>query len=254
MMEELKVEIVDHLAILTINRPEARNAATLALSQAMASAIDRINADPEIRVAILTGAGGNFCAGMDLKGFMKGEIPRIEGRGFAGMTEAPPKKPIIAAVEGYALGGGFELALTCDMIVASDTARFGLPEVKRGLVARGGGLLRLPKQMPYRKAMELLMTGRLLEPAEAERFGLINRIVPSGEALTAARELATEISANGPLAVAAVKEVITQAQNWRSDEAFVLQRSYTDPVFASEDAKEGAAAFAEKRKPEWKGK
>jgi len=253
-MSELNLEVVDHLAILTINRPEARNAVTLALSHSMVRAVDRINADPEIRVVILTGADGNFCAGMDLKGFLKGELPRIDGRGFAGMTEAPPKKPIIAAVEGYALGGGFELALACDMIVASETARFGLPEVKRGLVARGGGLLRLPQQMPYRKALELLMTGRFMDSAEAERFGLINRIVPGGEALTAALELAAEIAANGPLAVAAVKEVVTRAQDWRSDEAFALQRAYTDPVFASEDAKEGAAAFAEKRTPEWKGR
>ncbi|WP_111735265.1 crotonase/enoyl-CoA hydratase family protein [Roseovarius amoyensis] len=252
-MSELIVEVADHVAVLTINLPEARNAATLALSEAMVEAIDRIDADPEIRVAILTGAGGHFCAGMDLKGFLRGELPKIPGRGFAGLTEAPPKTPIIAAVEGYALGGGFELALACDMIVAAGTARFGLPEVKRGLVARAGGLLRLPRQMPQRIAMELMMTGRFLEPEEALRLGLINRVAPEGGALDAARGLAGQIAANGPLAVAAVKEVVTLQQDWPVAEGFARQAEYTDPVFASDDAKEGATAFAEKRAPRWTG-
>ena len=252
-MSELVFEIDDHVAVLTINRPEARNAATLALSQAMAEAIDRINEDADIRAVILTGAGGHFCAGMDLKGFLRGELPRIEGRGFAGLTEAPPKKPLIAAVEGFALGGGFELALACDLIVASRTARFGLPEVKRGLVARAGGVLRLPRQMPHRKALELLMTGRFMEPEEAERLGLINEVVAEGEALAGARELAAQIVANGPLAVAAVKEIVSRAPDWPVDEMFQRQRPFTDPVFASQDAKEGARAFAEKRPPQWAG-
>lgn len=252
-MPELIVDVADHVAVLTINRPEARNAATLALSEEMVEAIDRIDADPEIRVAILTGAGGHFCAGMDLKGFLRGELPKIPGRGFAGLTEAPPKTPIIAAVEGYALGGGFELALACDMIVAADTARFGLPEVKRGLVARAGGLLRLPRQMPQRIAMELMMTGRFLEPEEALRLGLINRVAPEGGALYAARDLAGQIAANGPLAVSAVKEVVTLQQDWPVAEGFARQAEYTDPVFASDDAREGATAFSEKRAPRWTG-
>lgn len=252
-MTELLFTIENHIATLTINRPQARNAATLAISQAMVEAIDQINDDPAIRAVILTGAGGHFCAGMDLKGFLKGELPRIDGRGFAGLTEAPPRKPLIAAVEGYALGGGFELALACDLIVASQSARFGLPEVRRGLVARAGGVLRLPRQMPYRKALELLMTGRFLEPEEAERLGLINKVVAEGDALAAARDLAEEIAANGPLAVAAVKEIVTRAPDWPAEEMFALQRQYTDPVFASDDAKEGATAFAEKRPPQWQG-
>ncbi|TDE35661.1 crotonase/enoyl-CoA hydratase family protein [Antarcticimicrobium sediminis] len=253
-MSNLTFEVADHVALLTINRPEARNAATLALSEAMVEAIDRIDADPGIRAIVLTGAGGHFCAGMDLKGFLRGELPKIPGRGFAGMTEAPPKTPIIAAVEGYALGGGFELALACDMIVAADTARFGLPEVKRGLVARAGGLLRLPRQMPQRIAMELLMTGRMLPPDEALRLGLINRVVPEGGALEAARALAAEIAANGPLAVAAVKEVVMRQQDWPAAEGFTRQAEFTDPIFASDDAKEGALAFAEKRAPHWTGR
>lgn len=253
-MSELIFEIQDHIALLTINRPEARNAATLSLSEAMVVAIDEINQDSEIRAAVITGAGGHFCAGMDLKGFLRGELPKIEGRGFAGLTQAPPVKPLIAAVEGYALGGGFELALACDLIVAARGARFGLPEVKRGLMPRAGGVLRLPRQMPPRKALELMLTGRLLDPVDAERFGLINQVVENGQALQAALGLAGEIAANGPMAVRAIKDIAARVLDWPQEEMFTRQSEFADPVFASEDAKEGAKAFAEKRSPVWRGR
>lgn len=252
-MDELLFETRGNVAIITMNRPEARNAGTLDMANAMLGYVDRIDADPEIRVAVLTGAGGTFCAGMDLKRFLKGQRPSIEGKGFIGLTEAPPRKPIIAAVEGYALGGGCELALTCDLIVAGETARFGLPEVKRGLVARAGGILRLPRQMTYRKAMELLLTGDFFSATEALEFGLINRVTPEGGALEGALELAAKVAANAPLAVQAVKEVVVQSQDWPSTEMFQRQVPLTDGVIASKDAKEGAAAFAEKRAPRWRG-
>ncbi|GAA5235647.1 crotonase/enoyl-CoA hydratase family protein [Verticiella sediminum] len=254
MSGELLVEVRDGVQIMTLNRPEARNAATLAMAQAMVQALDQLDANPDIRVGIITGAGGNFCAGMDLKGFLRGERPNVPGRGFGGLNEAPPRKPLIAAVEGYALAGGFEVTLACDLIVAAENANFGLPEVKRGLMATAGGLLRLPQRLPYHIAMEYILTGALLPAKDAHRYGLVNHLTPAGGALDKALELAAAIAANGPLATAGSKRVASESVNWPAGEKWDRQREIATPVFQSEDAKEGARAFAEKRAPVWQGK
>ncbi|MGY3495198.1 crotonase/enoyl-CoA hydratase family protein [Bradyrhizobium sp. USDA 4502] len=255
MSEETPVltEVRGPILIITLNRPEAKNAANLALSKGVAAAIDRLDADDSLSVGIITGAGGTFCSGMDLKGFLKGERPSIAGRGFAGLTEAPPKKPLIAAVDGYALAGGMEIALSCDMIVANRNAKFGIPEVKRGLAAAAGGLIRMPRQMPFRVAMEFALTGEFFGAERAHQLGIINRVT-DGPALDAALELAAAIGANGPLAVKASKQVIVESRLWPEDEMWKRQQEIVGPVFVSEDAREGAAAFAEKRAPNWKGK
>ncbi|MEX3962879.1 crotonase/enoyl-CoA hydratase family protein [Paraburkholderia sp. EG286B] len=254
MSDELLIESRDGIQILTINRPEARNACTKAVAEALAAALDELEQRDDLRLAIITGAGGTFCAGMDLKGFLKGERPSLPGRGFAGLTEAPPHKPLIAAVEGYALAGGFEVVLASDLVVAANNAQFGLPEVKRGLCAAAGGLLRLQQQLPERIAMELVLTGDMFGAQRAFEFGLVNRLTAPGEALAGALELAQKIVANGPLAVAASKRVMRESRDWSSAQMFARQREITDPVFASADAREGAAAFAEKRKAVWQGK
>jgi enoyl-CoA hydratase len=255
MSEENPVltEVRGPILIVTLNRPEAKNAANLALSKGVAAAIDRLDADDALSVGIIAGAGGTFCSGMDLKGFLKGERPSIPGRGFAGLTEAPPKKPLIAAVDGYALAGGMEIALSCDMIVANRNAKFGIPEVKRGLAAAAGGLIRMPRQMPFRVAMEFALTGEFFGAQRAYELGIINRVT-DGPALDAALELAAAIGANGPLAVKASKQVIVESQLWPEDQMWKKQQEIVAPVFVSEDAREGAAAFAEKRAPNWKGK
>ncbi|MHC4046807.1 crotonase/enoyl-CoA hydratase family protein [Bradyrhizobium vignae] len=255
MSEEIPVltEVRGPILIITLNRPQAKNAANLALSQGVAAAIDRLDADDAISVGIITGAGGTFCSGMDLKGFLKGERPSIPGRGFAGLTEALPKKPLIAAVDGYALAGGMELALSCDMIVANRNAKFGIPEVKRGLAAAAGGLIRMPRQMPFRVAMEFALTGEFFGAQRAYELGIINRVT-DGPALDAALELAAAIGTNGPLAVKASKQVIVDSRLWPEDQMWKKQQEIVRPVFVSDDAREGAAAFAEKRAPNWKGK
>jgi enoyl-CoA hydratase len=252
--EAVLVETRDNVLVLTINRPEARNAVNGAVAAGVAAALDRLDGEPSLSVGVLTGAGGTFSSGMDLKGFLRGETPVIEGRGLAGLTEAPPRKPLIAAVEGYALAGGFEMALACDLIVASSEAKFGIPEVKRGLVAGGGGLLRLPQRLPYYVAMELALTGDSITGEHAQRLGLVNRVVEPGKALDGALELAAAIAANGPLALAASKEILRRSLDWTEAEGWKQQLDIMAPVFSSEDAREGAAAFAEKRSPRWQGK
>lgn len=251
---EALVDAEDGILTITLNRPEARNAMTLAAARLIAEALDRLDADDGLRLGILTGAGGSFCAGMDLKGFLRGERPSIPGRGFGGLTMQPPKKPLIAAVEGYALAGGFELVLACDLVVAADNAQFGVPEVKRGLAATAGGLVRLPRQLPYRIAMELALTGDMFPAARAHAYGLVNRLSAPGEALAEARKLAQTIAGNGPLSVAASKRVIVESQDWPADELWTRQAAMTEHIFTSADAREGSAAFAEKRKPVWQGK
>lgn len=238
--------------VITINRPEARNAFNLAVAQGLADAVDELDNTPELSVAIITGAGGNFCAGMDLKAFASGELPHVPGRGI-GFTERPPRKPLISAVEGYALAGGTEIVLATDLVVASKAAKFGIPEVKRGLVAAGGGLLRLPKRIPYQKALELALTGDSFTAEEAAAWGFVNKLTEPGEALAGALELAERITANGPLAVAATKEIIVKSASWSEDEMWKKQGELITPVFTSKDAIEGATAFAEKRAPNWTG-
>ena len=241
--------------VMAINRPEQRNAMTKEAAVELAAALDRLDADPEISVGILTGVGPTFCAGMDLKRFAAtGERPVVEGRGFGGLVQTPPAKPLIAAVEGWALGGGFELVLAADLVVAAEGAKFGLPEVKRGLIARAGGIFRVPQLLPRPIALELLMTGDPITAARAERYGLINRVVPDGTALAAAKELASAIACNAPLSVRNSKAVAGLSRVWSDDDAFELQKPYTDEVFASEDAAEGPAAFAERRSPVWKAR
>jgi len=252
MSDAVLVETQAPIAVLTINRPAARNAVNGAVAAGIAAAIGEFDDRTDVRVLILTGAGGTFSAGMDLKGFLTGDNPLEGGRGFGGITERPPAKPVIAAVEGYALAGGFELALACDLIVASEGAQFGLPEVTRGLVAGAGGLLRLPRRLPYHIAMEIALTGERFPAARLHEAGLINRLVPAGQALAAARELAARIAANAPLALAATKRVIVESADWPVSEAFARQGEIIGPVFTSKDAMEGAAAFAEKRPPVWR--
>jgi enoyl-CoA hydratase/carnithine racemase len=246
-------ECSDGIAVITINRPEARNAVNGEVARGIAAAVEELDSSADVRVLILTGAGGTFSAGMDLKGFLAGESPNADGRGFGGIAERPPAKPVIAAVEGYALAGGFEIALSCDMIVASEAARFGLPEVRRGLVAGAGGLLRLPRRVPYHLAMEIALTGEHFTAERLLQAGLVSRVVGVGEALAGARELAARVAQGAPLAVAASKRVIVESADWASSEAFARQGEVIGPVFVSADAMEGAAAFAEKRAPVWRG-
>ena len=253
-MSVVLTEFADGVAVFTLNRPEAKNAVNLEVAKALAAALDEFEARPDLTIGILTGSGGTFCAGMDLKAFARGERPTIPGRGFGGITEAPPTKPLIAAVEGWALAGGCELALAADLIVASRDAKFGIPEVKRGLAAAAGGLLRLPKIQPYPVAMEMAITGDPLTAEVAYAHGLVNRVTEPGQALAVAQELAARVAANGPLAVRATKQVVSMAAAYTDPDAFVAQRAFIDPVFASADAQEGARAFAEKRAPVWKGR
>ena len=254
MSDEVLTEFGDGIAVLTINRPEARNAVNRAVAVAFAEALDELDRRDDLAVGVVTGAGGTFSAGMDLKAFLTGELPSVEGRGFAGLTMAPPRKPLIAAVEGYALAGGCEIVLACDMVVAAENARFGIPEVTRGLVAAAGGLLRLPKRIPYQVAMEFALTGEMMEAPRAHALGLVNRLSPPGTALAGALALARTVADNAPLAVRATKRVIVESGAWAPDQMWDRQTELISHIFTSEDAREGARAFAEKRAPKWQGR
>jgi len=227
MAEPVVVERRGHVQVITISRPEARNALDGAAARALAAAADELDADDGLRVGVLTGAGGTFCAGMDLKAWMRGDKPMIPGRGFGGITITPPRKPLIAAVEGYALAGGFELMLACDLVVAANGSKFGVPEVKRALVAGGGAALLLPTRIPFAAAMELLLTGEQITAARAAELGLVNRLV--------------------------TKQIARAQADWTVEEGWQRQEELFRPVFDSADAREGATAFAEKRPPVWRG-
>ncbi len=244
----------ERVLVITINRPEQRNAVNAAVAAGIAAALDQLDGDPELSLGVLTGAGKGFCAGMDLKAFVAGESPYADDRGFAGITQRAAVKPLIAAVEGFAVAGGLEVALSCDLIVAARGARLGVPEVKRSLVAAAGALLRLPRALPRNVAMEMALTGDPITAERAYEFGLVNRLAEPGQALETALELANAVAVNGPLALAATKRVLVESIDWTDAEFFSRQAEIVGPVMASEDAREGSIAFTEKRAPVWKGR
>jgi enoyl-CoA hydratase len=252
--EPVLAERRGNVLLITLNRPEVRNAVNAALAAGVAGALEELDADEELAAGVLTGAGGYFSAGMDLGAFVKGESPWFGDRGFAGIAQRSSRKPLIAAIEGFAVAGGMEIALACDLIVAAKGAKLGIPEAKRSLVAAGGALLRLPRRMPYHVVMELALTGDT-QPAERfHHFGVVNALAEPGAAVEVALELADRLAQNGPLALAASKRILQEQFDWSSEEMWDKQGAISGPVFASQDAKEGANAFKEKREPVWRGR
>ncbi|AFR48185.1 Enoyl-CoA hydratase/carnithine racemase [Gordonia sp. KTR9] len=249
----MRVEVANNVAVVTMTRPQARNALNYAMSSDMAAAFDDLVARSDVSAIVLAAEGPVFSAGMDLKAFARGEKPSIPGRGLAGYTECGLEKPLIAAIDGPALAGGFELALAADMIVASESSSFGLPEVSRGLIAAGGGLLRLSRSVPYGAVMEIALTGERIDAQRAHDLGIVTRLCPSGEAAQAATELAASIARNAPLALRLTKKIVNETVGWVDSDTYAKHRDMATAVFASEDAKEGAAAFAERRTPVWRG-
>ena len=243
-----------NVLLITLNRPEVRNSVNGALAAGVAGALDELDSDDALSVGVLTGAGGFFSAGMDLGAFVRGESPWFGDRGFAGIAQRASRKPLIAAIEGFAVAGGFEIALACDLLVAARGAKLGIPEAKRSLVAAGGALLRLPRRMPYHIVMELALTGDTLPAERFYELGVVNRLAEPGTAVDVAMELAATLAKNGPLALAASKQILQEQFDWSSAEMWEKQSAISGPVFASEDAKEGANAFKEKRDPVWKGR
>ena len=247
--DEVLVERQERVLIVTLNRPSVLNAINGAMAQGIGAAISRLDEDSDLSVGILTGVGRGFCSGMDLKGFGRGE--NIDH--LTSFLANGSKKPLIAAIEGFALGGGLELALTCDLLVAASGARLGIPEISFGLLAAGGGLLRLPIRVGYSKAMEMALTGDPISAEEGLQLGLVSRLAAKGEAIEVALQLAERITRNAPLAIAVSKQVIRSVPGRPESELWSLQRHAQRPVFTSNDAKEGAKAFAEKRSPLWTG-
>jgi enoyl-CoA hydratase/carnithine racemase len=240
---------------IEINRPAVRNAIDLPTARAIEAAVDAFEADDDLRVAVLHGRGSNFSAGMDLKAFAAtGERPVTERRGALGMVAVPPTKPIIAVLHGATLGGGFELALACDLIVMEEGSEVGLPEVTRGLAAGGGGAIRLPQRIPHHVALDLVLTGRRMPAAEAERWGLATRVVPAGHGLQAGLDLAAAVAAAAPLGTRASKQIAVQSRTLTFDAALAAQEPLMRVVRTSDDAAEGARAFVERRPPRWTGR
>jgi enoyl-CoA hydratase/carnithine racemase len=253
-MAVVELERRDAVALLTLNRPEARNAISPEVSQTMAGLLDDVETDPSFRAVVVTGRGEVFSAGADLKVVAQGranDIARGKG-GFAGLVTRDFPKPIIGAVNGPALAGGFEIVLSCDLVVASDAATFGIPEVKRGLMAAAGGLIRLPKRVPLAIALELAMTGDPIDANRALQLGLVNRVVPAGAVVDEALVLAHRIGENSPIAVRNSRQLVREAGDLTEDEGWSRTLELMMPVFESGDAVEGATAFAEKRAPVWK--
>lgn len=238
--------------ILTLDRPHARNAIDDALAEAIAAAIVDFEQDARARAAVITGAPPGFSAGMDLKAFAAGELGHARNGGFAGLTRRSPAKPVVAAIEGFALAGGLEIALACDLIVAARDAKLGLPEARLGIVAAAGGALRLPARIPYHIAAEMLLTGAPIDGARAGALGLVNRVTEPGAALDTALSLAGEIAANGPGAVAATRQLMAMATSEPSDQAWAAHDRVANVVLSSDEALEGARAFSERREPAWR--
>jgi enoyl-CoA hydratase len=247
--EAVLTERRERVLVITLNRPDAMNAINGALSNGLWAAVQELNEDPGLTAGVLTGAGRGFCAGMDLKAFARGEDigPMMT------FVQRGADKPLIGAIEGFALAGGLELALSCDLLVAARGARFGIPEAGVGLFAAGGGLLRLPSRVGYGKAMEMAITADPISAEEAAEFGLVARLTDKGGALEGALTLAERVARNAPLAVAASKQLVKATQGLTEEEFWALQRPLQAQVFSSEDAKEGPRAFAEKRPPNWTG-
>jgi enoyl-CoA hydratase len=252
--EPVLTERRDGVLLITLNRPEARNAVNLALAEGLATALDELDDSTDLGAGVLTGAGKGFSAGMDLKAFVAGERPWVGDRGFAGIVQRASRKPLIAAIEGFGVAGGLEVALACDLIVAARGAKLGIPEVKRSLVAAAGALRRLPQRLPYGVAMELALTGDPIDAERAYELGLVNRLAEPGGAVDVAVELAAAIARNGPLALEATKATLQQQADWTEAEFWQRQAELAEPVMRSEDAREGATAFAEKREPVWQGR
>jgi enoyl-CoA hydratase len=239
------ITVTVHGAVLeiAIDRPHVRNALDSAASRAMAAAIDELERRDNLTVGVIAGRGGTFCAGMDLKAYLDGDNPEIPDRGFGGITTTPPTKPLVAAVEGWAVAGGLELVLACDVVIAAVSARFGLPEVKRGLIAGGGGLIRLPRAIPRAVAMQMLLTGDPIGASQAATLGLVGEVVPDGQARTRALDVAGRIAANPTGAVQATKRLVTETETLALAQAFRAQRATLDEVFVSEEARAGTARF-----------
>jgi enoyl-CoA hydratase len=252
--QPLITERRDRILLITLNRPDARNAVNLAMAEAMADALDELDGTDELSVGVIAGEGKGFSSGMDLKAFATGERPWARERGFAGIVQKPAEKPLVAAIEGFAVAGGLEIALACDLIVAAKGAKLGVPEVKRGLVAAGGALRQLPRRLPAAIAMELALTGETITADRAAELGLVNRLAEPGAALDTALELAGQLAENAPLALRASKSVLRQQWSWDDETFWSTQGEIVAPVFTSEDAIEGATAFSEKRPPNWRGR
>jgi enoyl-CoA hydratase len=252
--EAVLTERRGNVLLITLNRPEVRNAVNAALATGVAGALDELDGDEALSAGVLTGAGGFFCAGMDLGAFVRGESAWFGDRGFAGITQRASRKPLIAAIEGFAVAGGLEIALACDLIVAAKGAKMGIPEAKRSLVAAGGALLRMPRRMPYHVVMELALTGDVLPAERFAELGLVNRVAEPGRAVETALELAGTLARNAPLALIASKQILQEQSDWSTAEMWERQAAISGPVFTSEDAREGSAAFKEKREPVWRGR
>lgn len=254
MADEVLTEVRGRTLLITLNRPDAMNAVNQAVSDQLAAAADQLDEDPNLSVGVLNGAGRGFCAGMDLKAFVSGGMPDVEGRGFGGITERSAAKPLIAAIEGFALAGGLELALACDILVAAKGSKLGIPETGVGLFAGAGALFRLPQALPYGLAMKMALTAQPITAEAAHQYGLVTELADKGEAVNVALEIAEQIAKNAPLGLIASKALIAKSKGQTEAEFWAYQKAEHMHVFSSEDAREGATAFAEKRPPVWRGK